>query len=162
FDPALNAVVGGGQSRRDGLDVSVNAKLTPAVTASTDFTVLHGFYTNFVNPDDNVDYTGTPIFNTSKYVGSASLDVAPPHGRWFAQIGVNAQGAYTPFEEPGILRPAYALVSAVAGVKLQSTLDFSVSVRNLLDTTYRELESGGQATPGQTRTMYVALRYRAR
>ncbi len=162
FDPALNTVVGGGQSQRDGLDVAAHVALAPGLSANTDFTILHGFYVNFVNPDDNLDYTGTPIFNTSKYVGSASISVAPPRASWFGQLGGNFQGAYTPFEELGITRPAYFLVDIAGGVKLRADMDVIVSVRNVFGTTYRELESGGQVTPGQSRTIYAELRYRGR
>jgi outer membrane receptor protein involved in Fe transport len=35
-----------------------------------------------------------------------------------------------------------------------------VGVRNLLDVRYRELESGGQVTPGQGRSIYASWRYR--
>ncbi|MGH7655781.1 MAG: TonB-dependent receptor, partial [Gemmatimonadaceae bacterium] len=111
FDPALNTVIGGGQSRRNGLDVSANGRLATGVTAGASVTVLHGFYTNFLDPDDGNDYSHTPIFNTSSYVGAAHVDVAPPKARWLAQVGASFQGAYTPFEEPGVLRPGFALFS---------------------------------------------------
>jgi outer membrane receptor protein involved in Fe transport len=103
FDPALNTVIGGGQSRRNGLDVAVNGRLAPGVTADASFTVLNGFYTHFINPDDGVDYSHTPIFNTSRYVGAVRLDFDIPKQIWVAQLGANFQGAYTPFEEPGVL-----------------------------------------------------------
>ncbi len=161
FDPALNTVVGGGQSRRDGLDVSAHAEIARGVKATTDFTILHGFYTNFVDPNDGNDYTGVPIFNTSKYVGTALIDINVPHARWFGQLGGNFQGPYTPFEEPGITRSAYLLVNITAGLTLRPKTDVMISARNLFNTTYRELESGGQASPGQGRTIYAELRYKA-
>jgi outer membrane receptor for monomeric catechols len=160
FDPALNTVIGGGQSRRNGLDVAANARLAPGITADASVTVLHGFYTHFVNPDDGVDYSGMPIFNTSSYVAAAHVDFNLPGKIWMAQLGTNLQGAYTPFEEPGILRPGFALFTVAGGIKLSSATQLLVGVRNLLDTRYRELESGGQATPGEGRAIYVNLRYR--
>lgn len=160
FDPALNTVIGGGQSRRNGLDVAANGRLAPGVTADASVTVLHGFYTHFVNPDDGVDYSGMPIFNTSSYVAAAHVDIAIPGKIWVAQVGTNLQGAYTPFEEPGILRPGFALFNAAGGVKLSHTMQLLVGVRNLLDVRYRELESGGQAVPGEGRAFYVNMRYR--
>jgi outer membrane receptor protein involved in Fe transport len=160
FDPALNTVIGGGQSRRNGLDVAANGRLAPGVTADVSATVLHGFYTHFVNPDDGVDYSGMPIFNTSRYVAAAHVDIDIPGEIWMAQVGTNLQGAYTPFEEPGILRPGFALFSVAGGLKLSSKTQLTVGVRNLLDVRYRELESGGQATPGEGRALYVNMRYR--
>jgi iron complex outermembrane recepter protein len=160
FDPALNTVVGGGQSRRNGLDVSARAPIAQGVTSRIDFTILHGFYTNFVDPNDNVNYTGMPIFNTSKYVGSASLDWAPSRAQWFGEFGGSMEGPYTPFEEQGIVRPAYLLLNGSVGYRIRSHTEVTVSARNLLGAKYRELESGGQATPGQSRSVYAGLRYR--
>jgi outer membrane receptor protein involved in Fe transport len=160
FDPALNTSVGGGQSRRNGLDVGANGRVATGVTADVSFTVLHGFYTHFINPDDGLDYSHTPIFNTSSYTGAARLDFDIPGQIWVGQLGANFQGAYTPFEEPGVLRPAFALFSASGGIKVSARTQLLLGVRNLLDTRYRELESGGQVTPGQGRTVYVSMRYR--
>jgi outer membrane receptor protein involved in Fe transport len=160
FDPALNMTIGGGQSRRNGLDVSARGPVAVGVTADVSFTVLNAFYTHFVNPDDNVDYSHTPIFNTSKYVGSARLDFNVPGKIWVAQAGVSFQGPYTPFEEPGVLRPGYALFNLAGGIKLSATTEVLIGVRNALDVRYRELESGGTVVPGQGRTVYLNMRYR--
>jgi outer membrane receptor protein involved in Fe transport len=160
FDPALNTVIGGGQSRRNGLDVAANGRFTPGITADASVTVLHAFYTHFMNADDGVDYSGMPIFNTSSYVAAAHVNFDLPGTIWMAQVGTNLQGAYTPFEEPGILRPGFALFTIAGGIKLSSKTQLLVGVRNLLDTRYRELESGGQATPGEGRAFYVTMRYR--
>jgi outer membrane receptor protein involved in Fe transport len=160
FDPALNTVIGGGQSRRNGLDVSANARLAPGVTTDASFTVLNGFYTHFINPDDGVDYSHTPIFNTSRYVGAAHVDFDIPKQIWVAQLGVNLQGAYTPFEEPGIVRPGFALFNVAGGIKLSTNTQLLLGVRNLLDVRYRELESGGQVTPGEGRAFYANMRFR--
>lgn len=161
FDPALNAVIGGGQSRRNGLDVAANGRLAPGVTADASFTVLHGFYTHFVDPDDGVDYSHTPIFNTSSYVAAAHVDFDIPGQRWIAQVGTNLQGAYTPFEEPGILRPGFALFNVAGGFKLSPRTQLLLGVRNLFDVRYRELESGGQVTPGEGRAIYASMRLRS-
>jgi outer membrane receptor protein involved in Fe transport len=160
FDPALNTTVGGGQSRRNGLDVGAHGTIATGVTAHADFTVLNGFYTHFVNPDDNVDYSHTPIFNTSRYTGATRVDIDIPGQRWRAQLGASFQGAYTPFEEPGILRPGYVLFNFGGAVKMSAESELNFGVSNLLDVRYRELESGGQVTPGQGRTIYAAWRYR--
>ena len=133
-------------------------------TQLLDFTqILHGFYTHFLDPDDNnTDYSHTPIFNTSKYVGAASVDFDLPGARWVGQLGTNFQGPYTPFEEKGILRPGYALFNVGGGFKIDAQTQLVLGVRNLFDTGYRELESGGQAVPGQPRTIYAGVRYRGK
>lgn len=159
FDPVLQRSVGGGESRRNGLDVQAHARIIPGLTATTDLTILHGFYTHFVDPADGIDYTSTPIFNTSKYVGSAALDVSIPSQIWSARIGTTFNGPYTPFEEKGILRPGYALFNVEGRVRVLHGTSVSLGVRNLLNTRYRELESGGQVTPGQLQAAYATVRY---
>jgi iron complex outermembrane receptor protein len=161
FDPALNTVIGGGQSRRNGLDLAANGRLATGVTADASATVLNGFYTHFLNPDDGVDYSHTPIFNTSRYVGAVRVDFDIPKQIWVAQIGANFQGAYTPFEEPGIVRPGFTLFNVAGGFKLSERTQLLLGVRNLLDVRYREVESGGQMAPGEGRTVYVSMRYRS-
>lgn len=161
FDPALNTTIGGGQSRRNGLDVSVSGRIATGVTTDASFTVLHGFYTHFVDPDDGVDYSHTPIFNTSSYVAAAHVDFDIPNRRWVAQVGTNLQGAYTPFAEPGVLRPGFALFNVAGGIKLSPSTQLLLGVRNLLDVRYRELESGGQVTPGEGRAFYASMRFRS-
>ena len=159
FDPALNKSIGGGESRRNGLDVTARDRFAPWLGASTEFTILHAFYTHFVNPADSVNYTFTPIFNTSKYVGTAAIDLGIPGGWWSAHIGSTFNGPYTPFAEKGILRPGFMLFNVAGTVRVYRGTYLMVGSRNLLDTRYRELESGGQVTPGQLQTTYVSVRY---
>lgn len=159
FDAALNKSIGGGESRRNGLDVTARDRIIPALGISTEFTILHAFYTHFIDPNDGVNYTFTPIFNTSKYVGSAALDLGVPGTLLTGRVGTTFNGPYTPFEEKGILRPGYMLFNAEGNVRVYRNTRLLVGVRNLLDTRYRELESGGQVTPGQLQTAYVTVRY---
>ena len=113
-----------------------------------------------MNPDDGVDYSHTPIFNTSRYTGATRIDFAIPNARWRAQVGASFQGDYTPFEEPGIVRPGYVLFNLGGAWKVSGTSELNIGISNLLDVRYRELESGGQVTPGQGRTIYAGWRYR--
>jgi outer membrane receptor protein involved in Fe transport len=152
--------ISGGPSRRRGVDVSARAAVAPAVTLSTHFTVLDAKYTRYFDSNAGVDYSGQPVFNTSKYVGDAAVEVAPPRSIWRVRLMSNFQGAYTPFEEAvGLTRPAFALLHASAGVRLGSSAHLDVGLRNLLNTRYRELESGYFITPGQFRTVYATVRY---
>ena len=159
FDAALNKPIGGGESRRNGLDVTARDRIIRGLSVSTEFTILHGFYTHFIDPNDGVDYTSTPIFNTSKYVGSAALDLGIPGGFWNGRIGATFNGPYTPFEEKDILRPGFVLFNVEGGVRVYRNTRLMVGVRNALNTRYRELESGGQVTPGQLQAAYATVRY---
>ncbi len=114
FDPALNETIGGGQSRRNGLDVGAHGTIATGVSAHADFTILNGFYTHFVNPDDGIDYSHTPIFNTSRYTGATRIDFAMPGASWRAQFGASFQGAYTPFEEPECCAPGTCCSASAA------------------------------------------------
>ena len=78
FDPALNTVVGGGQSRRNGLDLGAHWIPVTGVMLHADFTVLDGFYTHFIDPNDGNDYSHTPIFNTSRYTGETRVEFELP------------------------------------------------------------------------------------
>jgi outer membrane receptor protein involved in Fe transport len=159
FDPVLNRTIGGGESRRNGLDLSATARILRGLTATTDFTILHAFYTHYIDPDDGINYTFYPIFNTSKYVGQVALDLNIPNQIWEGRVGTTFNGPYTPWEEQGVLRPGYALFNIEGGVRVYHDTHVLVGIRNLLDTRYRELESGGQVTPGQSQTIYATVRY---
>jgi len=161
YDPVVQQVVGGGQSRRNGLDVTATVKIASGVTATTDFTRLKAFYTHFLDPDDNnVDFSGQPVFNTSKWFGTLFFNLAIPKQIWELHLGTNFQGPYSPWDEYQVLRPGFALFNASAALKWGQRARVQVGVRNLLDTQYRELEAGYQVTPGQTRTVYATLTYR--
>jgi outer membrane receptor protein involved in Fe transport len=161
FDPIFNQIVNGGQSRRTGLDVAANAHIIPGLTASTDVTILHAVYTHFIDPDDNnIDFSGQPVFNTSKYFGSVYVNAVLPTQTWEAHVGANFQGPYSPWDEFGVLRPGFVLFNVSGGFRFTERARFLVGVRNLFDTAYRELEAGGQVTPGQTRTVFATLTYK--
>jgi outer membrane receptor protein involved in Fe transport len=160
FDPVFQQIVNGGQSRRTGLDVAANAHILPGLTASTDFTILHAVYTHFIDANDsNIVFTGQPVFNTSKYFGAAYVNLALPSQIWEAHVGANFQGPYSPWDEFGVLRPGFVLFNVAGGVRFTPRAKLMVGVRNIFDTDYRELEAGGQITPGQTRTLYATLQY---
>jgi outer membrane receptor protein involved in Fe transport len=152
--------ISGGPSRRRGIDLTARAAVTPDVTLSTSFTVVDAKYTKYFDSDVGVDYSGQPVFNSSRFVGDGAVVIRPQHSIWRLRVGTNFQGKYTPFEEAiGLTRPAFALFYASAGVRIARGLSLDASVRNILDTQYRELESGYFITPGQTRTLYGTVHY---
>jgi outer membrane receptor protein involved in Fe transport len=152
--------ISGGPSRRRGVDVTARATVTPDVTLSTSFTVVDATYTKYFDSDVGIDYSGQPVFNTSRFVGDGAVVITPRHSLWRLRAGTSFQGKYTPFEEAvGLTRPAFALFYASGGVRIARGLRLEAGVRNILDTQYRELESGYFVTPGQPRTLYGTVHY---
>ena len=152
--------ISGGPSRRRGVDVTAQAAVTPDVTLSTSFTVLDAKYTRYFDSDAGIDYSGQPVFNTSRFVGDAAIAVMPHHSIWRLRVGSNFQGQYTPFEEAvGLTRPAFALLYASGGVRVGHGVSIEAGVRNILDTQYRELESGYFIAPGEPRALYGTVHY---
>jgi iron complex outermembrane receptor protein len=158
FDPITGTSTSGGASRRRGIEVEVNARPTPAVTVTTDWTYNDAKYQQLITVDGDT-LNGARVFNTAKYVGTAALDIAPLFSPWRLHVSTNVLGPYSPFDEPGVELPAYALLHASASVRVgMAYLQFGV--RNLLDKTYPELRAGGFVTPGQPRSVVASLRAR--
>jgi len=152
--------ISGGPSRRRGVDVTARAMVTPDVSLSTSFTVVDAKYTRYVDSDVGIDYSGQPVFNTSRFVGDGAIAIMPRHSIWRLRVGTNFQGKYTPFEEAvGLTRPAFALFYASGGVRIARGVRLEAGVRNILDTQYRELEAGYFIAPGQPRTVYGTIHY---
>ena len=90
------------------MEVELAVQPAPAVRVSADWTFTDAKYRDFITPDgDNL--SGTPVFNTAKYVGITSVDIAPPRGVWHVRASSNTVGPYMPFNEPGVSVPAYVL-----------------------------------------------------
>jgi outer membrane receptor protein involved in Fe transport len=152
--------ISGGPSRRRGVDLTAQAAVTPDVSLSTNVTVVDAKYTKYFDTDVDIDYSGQPVFNSSRFVGDGAVVVVPRHSVWRFRLGTNFQGKYTPFEEAiGLARPAFALFYASGAVNVARGLTLEASVRNILDTQYRELESGYFITPGQPRALYGTIHY---
>ena len=166
FDPITLSDVNGGTSRRQGVEVDVVARLAPAVHFSADWTFQDARYTsNTVTQVDSMDggtavvnLDGLRVYNTSKYVGMAAVELAPPESHWHLRFTTNAMGPYSPFDEPGVVLPSYALFHVSGGVAIGRAL-LELGVRNVFDSAYRELEAGGLITPGEPRAVYGSLRY---
>ena len=160
FDPITLQTTNGGRSRRRGVEVELGVRPVPAVQVAADWTITQARYLDFVTPDAG-DLSGTPVFNTAKYVGVTSVDVALPGGIWHLRASSNVVGPYTPFDEPGVSVPAYALFHLSGDVRA-GPATFQLGLRNLFNKAYPELRAGGFVAPGQPRTLYAGLRYDAR
>lgn len=147
----------GGSSRRQGVELGLQGRLSPMVGIHGEWTFNDAKYVEFVT-EDSVDLAGKPVYNTSKYVGEVGLDIGPADGRWSLGASTNVVGPYTPFDEPGVELPAYALAHLSGSVRLGGAT-LQLGIRNLLDTRYPELRAGGFVSPGLPRTIYTTLRY---
>jgi outer membrane receptor protein involved in Fe transport len=152
--------ISGGPSKRHGVDLAGRLVVSPAVLLTANLTAVNARYTQYIDPNNGINYSGQPVFNTSTYVGNVALEISPPRAIWQWRIGSNFQGKYTPFEEAvGLTRPAFALFYTSAGVRIANDAHLQIGIRNLLNTQYRELESGYFVTPGQPISVFASMHY---
>ena len=158
FDPIHLTSTSSGRSRRQGVQFSLVGRLSEAARLTGSWTFTDAKYLDAVTPDGGL-LNGTRVANTAKYVGSAGLDVGPTTAPWMVRLSTNAVGPYTPFAEPGVILPAYALVHVSGQYLLHSTTTLRLGVRNLLNHSYPELQAGGFVSPGQGRAIYAGVSY---
>jgi outer membrane receptor protein involved in Fe transport len=163
FNPLTSGSNSGGASRHQGIELALRAPLWKSLTLSGDWTFNDARYRRLITqPEDDpsqVDtLSGLRVYNTARYIGSASLEWAAPTSPWSVRVSTNAVGPYSPFDEPGVLLPAYALLHASATRRIGKA-ELEVGVRNLLDKAYPELVAGELVAPGQPRAVFGTLRY---
>ncbi len=163
FNPLTSGSSNGGASRHQGVELSLRAPLSSALILSGDWTFNDARYERRItlsesNPAAVDTLSGERVFNTAKYVGSAALQWAPQASLWTARVSTSAVGPYAPFDEPGVLLPAYALLHASATRRFGKA-ELEVGVRNILDKAYPELVAGGLVAPGQPRAAFGTVRY---
>ena len=75
------------------------------------------------------------------------------------RLGGNWVGPYSPFDQPGVVLGAYGLahVSVAVPFGTPNSLSLDLGVRNIFDHAYPELVAGGIVSPGQPRSLSVAL-----
>jgi len=157
FDPIQLISTSGGRSRRQGIDADVSARVSNVIRIRGRGTVTDAKYRQLVTEDGDT-LNGARVFNTAKFVASGNVEVAPEGAIWRAGVGTNVVGPYTPFDEPGVELPTYALMHLTGGVRIgQAEVD--IGVRNLLDKHYTEVRAGGFVSPGQPRSVYGTVRY---
>jgi iron complex outermembrane receptor protein len=157
FDPIRLITTNGGRSRRQGVELEADARVTRVVRVRCAWTFTDAKYRDRLSPAGE-DLSGTRVFNTAKFVGAAAVEVAPEGARWLAQVSTNVVGPYTPFDEPGIVLPTYALLHLSGSVQVGSAV-LQLGGRNLLDKAYSEIRAGGFVAPGQPRSVFGGVRY---
>jgi iron complex outermembrane receptor protein len=156
FNPVTLTSTSGGASRRQGVELELEARPSPWLAISGDWTFNDARYRRLVTDSDTLD--GARVFNTARYVGVAAVRVAPASRRWQARVAANFVGPYSPFDAPGVVEPAYALFQISAGVRLERLGLLEVGVRNLFNRAYPELRAGDFISPGQPRSLFATLR----
>ncbi|MEP7086183.1 MAG: TonB-dependent receptor, partial [Gemmatimonadota bacterium] len=153
FNPLTSGSSSGGASRRQGVELSLRAPMSTSLTLTGDWTFNDARYKRLIatakDDETQVDtLSGERVYNTAKYIGSAALQWAKPGSLWSVRLSTNAVGPYSPFDEPGVVLPAYALLHASATRTIGKT-ELEIGVRNILDKAYPELVAGGLVAPGQ-------------
>lgn len=159
FSEICACSVSGGASRRRGVELSGEARVSVPITFTTDWTLNDAKYRRFETEDGDVIANRVRVFNTARYVGVAALSLSPMAGAWTVRLSTNVVGPYTPFDEAvGFELPTYALLHLSARVRLAKA-DVELGLRNVLDRSYPELRAGGFVAPGQPRSLFANVRY---
>lgn len=165
FNPVTLESTSGGASRRQGVELDWRTSaIREMATLSGDWTFNDARYRSLVaGPGEGggppVALNGLRVYNTSKYLGTAALDLTMPTSPWRLRISGNWVGGYSPFDQPGVVLGGYGLAHLSLSWT-QGALDADLGVRNLFDRAYPELVAGDVVSPGQPRTVFVSLRAR--
>ena len=168
FNPETLEATSGGASRRQGLEVDWRVPLQPApgvtATLSGDWTFNDARYRSLALAPEGGDeppavLNGLRVYNTSKYLGIAALDVGPTAGAWALRASGTFNGPYSPFDEPGVVLGGYGLLTLGGTLRLRP-VEIDAGVRNVFDRPYPELVAGHIVSPGQPRMLQLTLRTR--
>src|SRR5205823_14061578 len=109
FNPVSLASTSGGASRRQGVELEATLRAIGSLSLDADWTFNDATYRHLITADgDTLD--GARVFNTARYVGTAGVTFAPPRRVWHLRVSTNVVGPYSPFDEPGVELPSYALL----------------------------------------------------
>jgi outer membrane receptor protein involved in Fe transport len=165
FNPITLESSNGGASRRQGVELDWRVPVVARVASVWgDWTFNDARYKSLVAVSEDGDeppavLNGLRVYNTSKYVGNAAVDLTRPGAPWRVRLSGNWVGDYSPFDEPGVVIGGYGLAHASATWTF-GAVDADVGVRNVFDRAYAEVVAGHIVSPGQPRTVFVSLRAR--
>jgi iron complex outermembrane receptor protein len=162
FNPLTGEANNGGASRRQGVEVDARIPAGPDANITANWTFLDARYRHLTAVSEDATeppavLDGLRVYNTSKYVGMAALEIAPARTWWRFRLAGNWVGPYSPFDEPGVVLGAYGLAH-VSGVAQWGAMRLEVGVRNVFDRAYPELVAGHVVDPGQPRAIFTTLR----
>ena len=164
FNPVTLESSNGGASRRQGVELDWRL---PAVantaTAFGSWTFNDARYRSLTavseEGGDPVVLNGLRVFNTSRYVGDAGVELSRPAAPLRVRVSGNWVGDYSPFDEPGVVVGGYGLAHIGVAWSFRS-VEANLGVRNLFNRAYPELMAGRVVSPGQPRTLYLSMRAR--
>lgn len=163
FNPLTSGSSNGGASRHQGVELGLRAPLSRSLTLTGDWTFNDAHYKRLIaqaeDDETQVDtLDGARVSKTAKYTGSAALQWAPQSSLWSVRVSTNAVGPYSPFDEPGVVLPAYALLHASVTRRIGKA-KLALGVRNIFDKAYPELVAGGLVAPGQPIAAFGTVSY---
>lgn len=164
FNPVTLASSSGGASRRQGVEFDWRLPFAARrAWLSGEWTFNDARYRSLTAVPENggapVVLNGLRVYNTSKYVGAAQVDLAPERAEWRLRVGGNWVGPYSPFDDPGVVLGGYGLAHVSAAWTFGS-FEADLGVRNVFNRAYPELVAGEVVAPGQPRSVLVSLRAR--
>ena len=162
FNPFTLESTSGGASRRQGIELDWRIPFASRrATLSGEWAFNDARYrSQTAVPEDGgqpIVLDGYRVFNTSKYVGAAELELSPHGAPWRVRVSGNWVGPYSPFDEPGVVLGSYGLAH-VSGSWNWRSLEATVGVRNVFDRAYPEIVAGEVVAPGQPRSVFVSVR----
>ncbi|MDE3152878.1 MAG: TonB-dependent receptor [Gemmatimonadota bacterium] len=160
FDPLTGAANNGGSSRRQGLELAWSTLVGMHTFLRGDWTFNDARYRHLtITSEDGgapANVSGMRVYNTAKYLGTASAQFRPSSEPWAVTVSGNWVGPYSPFDEPGTVLGAYGLMHLNLSVPVGGA-QIDMGVRNLLDRAYPELVAGGLVSPGEPRALFIQV-----
>jgi outer membrane receptor protein involved in Fe transport len=162
FNPVTLASTSGGASQRQGVELAWRIPVVPALaTLSGALTINDARYKTLnLEPEDGGDperLDGLRVYNTSRYVGNAALDVSPAGTPWHIRASGELVAGYSPFDEPGVVLGGYTLAH-LSGAWTFRVAEVDLGIRNLFNRAYPELVADHIVSPGEPRTVYLTVR----
>lgn len=162
LNPVTLVSTSGGASRRQGVELDWRVPIASILTTSGSWTFNDARYRSLTAVSSEgaggpVVLDGLRVYNSSKYIGSAALDLVPGPRSMRFRVSGNWTGPYSPFDEPGVVVGGYGLLHTSASAPVDR-FEIEAGLRNVLDRAYPELIAGHIVSPGQPRTVYLSVR----
>jgi outer membrane receptor protein involved in Fe transport len=176
-DPVTREVLATGRSKRQGINVDAEVKVSPAWSVFLDGTLNDAT----VKGDEEPEVAGRvlaaslgPVHPSFHIEPLEPGDPVPNVARWLGRVGVETaltadlaaramvrfSGPYTPIGEPNAKTQSYAVMDLGTSIRvapLGGVLD--LELQNALDTKYPEIRASGFLNPGAPRTLRAGLRF---
>jgi outer membrane receptor protein involved in Fe transport len=156
FNPATLTSTANGRSRRRGVEVDGRVGITPSIALFTHATFNDAHYLRLVS-DNGDTLSGVPVFGVARATVESGVDVQ--YRGALGSIWAAYTGAFTPIGEPDARTSPFTLLNARGTVPVTTDLSLALGVRNILDRRYPEVRASGFVSPGEPRTVLLAVRW---